>query len=107
MIEGQADWVREAEQRRDVGMARAERGEGPDWPERGMRLVRLFAQTVGPGGTFLVEQLNWWAGSERPRNGKAWGPIIQRAARLGVITHAGYAPASTSNRSPKCLWRVC
>lgn len=94
-----------ASERMHQGMRSASAGEGAEWPQAAMRLIRTFTQMI-PGQTFLVEQLNQWAGSERPGNGKAWGPIIQKAARMGIIERAGYAPALTSNNSPKCLWRV-
>ena len=101
----QSDWVGNAEKRRDLGIARSLTGEGPEWPTRGACLLDRFLAVIPAGGTFLVEQLHQWAGSERPRNGKAWGGVIQRAARAGKIVKVGYAPALSSNHSPKCLWR--
>jgi hypothetical protein len=58
--------------------------------------------------SFLAEQFVTECignGYAPPPDARAWGAVIQRAARKGCIVKVGYAPAATSNGSPKVLWR--
>lgn len=36
---------------------------------------------------------------------RAWGAVARAAAKQGIVAKEGYAPAKTSNLSPKPLWR--
>jgi len=58
---------------------------------------------------FLAEQFVEYAtkryGLLPPPDGRAWGGPVRRAALAGKIRKVGYAPANTSNRSPKALWQ--
>lgn len=57
---------------------------------------------------FLTEDLREWAyanGFARPPNEKAWGSVMLSAVREKVIAADGYAPANSSNRSPKVRWK--
>lgn len=100
-----------ARRARDAGIARvAESSEEltPGWQDRALDLLRRYAHAqVTP---FLGEEFRLWAhahGLEEPHDGRAFGPVFQRAVRLGVIERAGYAPAASSNCSPKPTWRPC
>ena len=58
--------------------------------------------------TFLTEDVRdaaLAAGVHEPPDPRAWGAVAMRAARAGLIERAGYAPAKSSNLSPKVLWR--
>jgi hypothetical protein len=97
-----------ARERRDTGMQRAadhaNRVE-PEWSDKAYRLaVKMFEIR---DASFLAEDVvRSLAGViPDPPDKRAWGHIFQRAARNGVIEKIGYAPAATSNCSPKVLWR--
>jgi len=96
-----------ARQRRDTGMHRAaDHAERvyPDWQDRAVGYVRLHA-TVHT--QFMAETVRAVAeadGLTLPPDGRAWGAVMRRAQREGIIRADGYAPANSSNRSPKVRW---
>jgi hypothetical protein len=105
----QADWVREAESRRDIGIANAAAGaDGARelWCQEAYELLTKFLVEQG-GEPFLAEVFVRWATEriEAPHDPRAWGKPIQEASRRHLIERIGYAPANSSNRSPKALWR--
>ena len=56
---------------------------------------------------FLTEEAREFAesrGLTPPPDSRAWGAVIRRAAKNGLIQRVGYKPAKSSNLSPKCLW---
>ena len=76
-----------------------------NWDAKVAAVLRAFLRFRK--GPFLAEDFVQFAKGkvappEDPRN---WGAPIRQAAQAGVITKTGYGLASTSNRSPKCLWR--
>lgn len=97
-----------AKRRRDDGIARADRhaaANDPWWRDRAFRAVAIFARTHS---AFLAEDVRQMAereGLPPPPDGRAWGAVMQRAQRERVIQADGYAPANSSNRSPKVWWR--
>lgn len=59
-------------------------------------------------GPFLAEQLLAYALKyldDGAFDKRRFGPVMQALARDKVIDFHGYAPAKTSHRSPKTLWR--
>jgi hypothetical protein len=103
----QLDWM-DVAVRRDTGIRRAadhaER-ETPGWGHGALAFLRGFA--AGATGPFLAEDVAAAyidRGLPPPPDGRAWGSVFQRAARRGVIRRIGYAPARSSNGSPKPLW---
>ena len=93
------------EKRRDDGIQRAADHAGDMWQKyaRGY-LMEYLSTNPGP---FLGEQLRWFAedrGLPFPPDGRAWGTVLQSAARAGLIRKVGYAPAKSSNLSPKVQW---
>jgi hypothetical protein len=103
----------EAAARRDTGMALAVEKADRDhegWSHDAIEVVRQFCKSHGAGHQFLAEDIRLYAETlellERPENERAWGAVMQRAAREGIIRKVGYAPARTSNLSPKVLWGV-
>lgn len=96
------DW---AARRRADGMRRAV--EHADivqvgWSEAAMICLLDYADIIGR--PFMVEEVRAASGLPAPPDGRAWGAVVQRAARSGAISRVGYAPAKSSNLSPKCLW---
>lgn len=94
-----------ARARRDDGIARAGEHAGHAW-KRGARgyLLEYVATHTGP---FLAEDVRGYAearGFEIPPDGRAWGAVFRSAARDNVIRKVGYAPAKSSNLSPKVQW---
>lgn len=96
-----------AEVRRDIGLARVETSAGRTWVERAAELIIRYARKHD---RFLVEDVRTAAARhgmiEDPPNLKAWGAAVQRARMSGAVRAAGYAPANSSNRSPKVLWEA-
>lgn len=89
-----------AELRRDTALAGLEDRNG-EWVESAAEAIRQHAAS---GREFLIEDVaSTWTGPQ-PRDGRAWGAAARRAKRAGWIRLAGYRPANTSNRSPKCSW---
>jgi hypothetical protein len=82
----------------------------PGWQDRAFELLAMFAKVKAQVGTpFLGESFRAYAstnGLEDPPDGRAFGAVFKRAAREGVIESVGFAPANSSNRSPKTLWRA-
>lgn len=102
----------EAEAARDLGMALAEAKANKDharWSEDAMGAVIMFC-TAHPTRDFLTEDVRDFCDeldlAETPENGKAWGPIMRRAAKLGIIRKVGAGSARSSNCSLKVLWRA-
>lgn len=82
--------------------------ETPTWSDRAIAYVREFAG-MEDGRAFLIEQAREYAeyhGLPLPPDGRAWGAVATRAARLGIIVRDGYGSARSSNNSPKCMWRA-
>lgn len=101
-----------ARARRDHGIQQAGDHAGERWRKsaRGYLLeyIARHPRSQFPDGvTFLAEDIREYAeahGFDRPPDGRAWGVVFQSAAREGLIRKAGYAPARSSNLSPKVLW---
>lgn len=92
--------------RRDDGIARAIEHAGDRWKRlaRGYLVEYLAGRRIGDD--FLAEHVrDFAAGLESPPDGRAWGHVMRAASREGLIRNVGYAPARSSNLSPKVLWR--
>lgn len=97
-----------ARTRADLGAERAanraERKQ-PGWIDRAAEAVRDFAVGSGPF-SFTIEEAR--AGFKAPDGVdlRAWGAVTRRAVSLGYIEATDdYAPAVSSNGSPKRLYR--
>lgn len=107
-----------ARSRGDLGAERAankaERA-APGWIDAAAERVRDFTRhnLLGMTGEFTVETAREWAASmgfKAPdgADARAWGHVTRLAVRLGYIEPTGgYAPAASSNGSPKRLYRKC
>lgn len=99
-------------ERRDDGMAssaeHAERAQ-PGWSERARAYVQRYPIIFGWETPFTMEQARQWAyamGLDRPPEERAWGAVTQKLVRDGIIEPVGYAPAASSNGSPKRTYRL-
>lgn len=95
-----------ARKRRDRGMARAADHAGAEWARRAEGYLREFI-ALGNRGPFLCEDVRAFAeahGCPTPPTGRAWGPVMQQAKRDGIVAFHDYAPANSSNGSPKVRW---
>lgn len=81
--------------------------EVPGWASGAYRLLTRFL--VERNSDFTIESFRWWAatnGLPDPPDARAFGGVTQRAIREGFIERVGYAPAASSNGSPKPLYRA-
>jgi hypothetical protein len=99
----------DAEARRDTGIhdsAEHAEHEIPGWQDAAIECVRRYAEQYS-GEPFLAEDARSWAarsGLPEPPEPRAWGAVMQATRRAGFIRRIGYAPARSSNLSPKVLW---
>ena len=97
---------------RDAGIARAAEHAERDYPGWGdtayaniaalCRAGRLGAPTLAEN----IRALAYAAGLPRPRDGRSWGRVFRRARDTGLIVHAGFGAAKSSNLSQKPLWQA-
>jgi len=76
------------------------------WTERAAEEIKRCAELFDReliDGAFLIETIamHW---NNPPPDPRAWGHATRLAAKRGWIKKVGYAPAASSNGSPKCLW---
>lgn len=79
--------------------------ETPNWQARAVGYVRLHATVHA---SFLCEDVREMAeadGFDLPPSKTAWGSVMRQAAREGIVAADGYAPANSSRRGPKSVWR--
>ena len=115
--------LEQAAARRDTGMeravARADRAV-EFWSEDAYAFVfeicsmlkspKAKEHGLSSATTFLTEDVRAYAekrGLTPPPDQRAWGAVMQRAAKHGLIRRIGYMPARSSNLSPKALWAAC
>lgn len=99
----QMDWLQQqrAIQLRDQGMAHAV--EHADecvagWGETAYRAVREFISRRERHERFTTEDVREWAKLEEPPDRRAWGAVMMRAVRGGLIHKAGYRPHRDPSR---------
>lgn len=96
---------------RDAGMASsAEHAEqdAPGWGERAMDLLRGWVYGA-PNHPFTIEEFRMAVtayGFPQPPDLRAYGSLARRAIREKLIEPVGYAPAVSSNLSPKRTYRL-
>lgn len=77
------------------------------WTDTAVAFVGLYIAKRCPAG-FLAEDVRRAAeawGLADPPDGRAWGHVMKRAEREGLIVADGYGSAASSNGSPKVRWR--
>lgn len=100
-----------AKTRGDLGAERAAgRAERrvPGWIDSTVEALRALVKIRSASNAFTIEQAR--VALEKsitaPPDGRAWGHVTRRAVALGIIEPTGgYAPAASSNGSPKRLYR--
>lgn len=101
-----------AEANKNVGMALAVEhadDQSRQWSDRAMFWLKIF---IGPRSTpFMAETVREFAaqkGLPPPPSERAWGSVIHKAARAGLIIFSGYAKTTNprAHRTPAALWRA-
>lgn len=89
--------------KRDDGMRRADEHADDEWKDRASALLDAYLRQHPE---FFVDDFWRESALDAPREARALGPIIQRAAREGRIVKTGnYRPSVRSNLTPKPVWR--
>lgn len=98
-----------ARRRADTGIARsAQRAErcAPGWMDLAIEALRRYALSAAKPFTVEAARAHFAAALTPPPDERAWGAVTRIARQRGVIEHTGsYAPADSSNGSPKPLYR--
>ncbi len=79
----------------------------PGWQGKAIYCLERYLSQVPVSHEFLAEEFVKYAtaaGLEEPPDGRAYGSVMQSAARRGLILKVGYRVALSSNLSPKTLW---
>lgn len=93
--------VEEARAKRDDGIRRADDNADEDWKEHAFLFLETYCREHE---TVFCDDL-WAAGLEPPREGRALGAVMQRAARAGLMRRSGtYRKSVRSNMTPKPVW---
>lgn len=104
----------------DIKMARQARNEGmekavdhaddvePGWSSRAYKFLLKFLQNHN--GNFMGEEVRSYAALmdfELPPSNRAWGSVIAKAAKEGLIERVGYQQVRNvkAHRTPATLWR--
>jgi len=74
------------------------------WKDEALKYLRQY-----PDKSFMAEDVRVWAhrhGLIKPPSARAWGGIIQRAARLKIIRQTGFGFVNNPNahRTPAAVW---
>jgi hypothetical protein len=80
----------------------------PGWQGKALYCLERYLSQLPPRHEFLAEEFVHYAsmaGLEDPPDGRAYGSVMQQAARKGLILKVGYRVALSSNLSPKTLWQ--
>lgn len=84
---------------RGAGLALMKAGrEHKDWAERAFGFVKEFS-TIRK--QFSAEQLRAWAhrnGLPVPKEPRAWGGVMKRAAREMIVEHIGWTTSQNASR---------
>ena len=102
----------DAEKSRDLGINRAAANAGQAWSDDAYRCLQIFIRYAGPEVTFMAEEARWYAHEgmelDQPPDPRAWGHVMLRAAKAGLLQRDGYAPSSAASRhkGPATVWRI-
>lgn len=99
-------------EKRDAGISLAEDhadAVSAGWAARAYQILLEFIKEYH--NPFMVEELRAYAAVvdfEAPPSNRAWGAVILRAVKNGLVVSAGYNLTSNpkSHRTPARLWRV-
>lgn len=99
---------RTAEEMRSAGIAKAEESAEvfcPNWGQIALDAVREFIEKHS--GNFQAEDIRMWAKQVPPApSARAWGSVMLKAARMGLIRSVGYATVDNplAHGTPATLW---
>ena len=102
----------EGQRRRDDGMARAldhADREVPSWSVQAWGYLLEFLGSVTTNQQFMAEEVRHFAekrGFELPPDRRAWGGVIVRASKRGMVRRIGYGKHEDpkSHHAPATLW---
>jgi len=82
----------------------------PGWPERAFKILQDFVQARQRGYLFTAEEVreySWLRRLPEPPDRRAWGGILTRACRAGLIERFGYRQhrEKSRHRGVSTLWR--
>ena len=95
-----------------AGIAAAAAHSGQPWQDSAFASLQSFiASAQARPLVFMAEQARSWAekrGLAEPPDPRAWGAVMQRAKREGLIHGAGYAESMNpeAHCRPTRLWRA-
>lgn len=100
--------LRAARSRADAGIQQAadateRRHDG--WQDLAVEALRQFARKQFEPFTVEAARVQIASALPAPKSLKSWGAVTRRAMADGYLVHTGrYAPAASSNGSPKALY---
>lgn len=96
---------------RDSGMKRAEDHANlvhDSWTEKALRYLKWYINAGDLKKNFLTEDVRESSGTlvPEPPSLRAWGSVMMKAAKAGLIKKVGYAQVKNpkANRTPATLW---
>jgi len=80
--------------------------ESPNWQDDALEMVRVFFAQFNEG---MVEDVRAFAesrGFTQPPSKRAWGAVICKAARLGIVKKNGFRSVKNpkAHKTPATLW---
>lgn len=95
----------ESSRLRDKGMARAEENAGRSWNDMAYNYLFGYIKTHKE---FMTEDVRVASNLPEPPSQRAWGSVVVRAKRNGLIVRNGYEMVKNpkAHRTPATLWRV-
>lgn len=103
----------EAKARRDEGMALAADAADarfPLWQHRALESLKKYLETKK--NAFMTEDFRAWAETfgnlPIPPSGRAYGAVISKASRQGLISHVGYQQTDNpkAHKTPASVWII-
>lgn len=93
----------EAGAARDAALEAVDENADEDWKDRALEAVR---RTALEHDEFISDDIWTTSGLDRPRESRAMGPVLRRAAALGYIEKTGKAlPSAQGHLRPVHVWR--
>jgi hypothetical protein len=91
-----------AEAERDAGIAQAQRSADQKWLDEAWRWLNEHLRN---NATFFSDDA-WESGLERPREARAFGPVVLRASRAGLMVKTNeMRPRTSGHMTPAPVWR--
>jgi|TARA_B100001964_G_C14031867_1_gene508649 hypothetical protein len=92
---------------RDIGIKQSldnANEKEPFWSEEALEYLKRY-----PHVSFMAEQVRVWAyanGLRLPPHNRAWGGVINKASKAGLIIHSGYSNVTNpkAHSTPASVW---